>query len=200
MKNLQLNIFLMALMLAGCNLSDPDSYEDCVLKNIKNAKSEQATGIVIKMCREKFPTQEQVDKEAKQKKCQLPKDAWKFNYFFDSQFGNLEFTKNVISNIKRTERNYSYLRFQNNNSFPIAGLRLGYTKSDQCSFDITQYETTEYCSNDTGVSQQTFGTIQCNALENFNKKLNMCVIGYMPKYDKFDDSLLEFMSSNGYCN
>jgi hypothetical protein len=56
-KNMK--IIILALVVVAVSLTvysrRATTFEDCVLKNIENSKNDQASRMVLKVCRDKFP-------------------------------------------------------------------------------------------------------------------------------------------------
>jgi hypothetical protein len=48
-------VLAAALTFAYSQAGKPKTYEDCVLKHIKNAENNQASSAIIAACRKKFP-------------------------------------------------------------------------------------------------------------------------------------------------
>lgn len=55
-KSLCRFVLLTFLILAGCDqLSEPRTFDDCILKNMKGVTSDHAAVLINRSCREKFP-------------------------------------------------------------------------------------------------------------------------------------------------
>ncbi len=109
-----------------------------------------------------------------------------------------------VKNLRYAEQRNS-IEFQNNNSFGISGVLIGFTQSNHCHDDPEKYEYTTLCANsDTkdGVSSVSFGRLPCNEVPRAAKTMGFCSIGYSPVYGRFttdSHSLVEFMESQALC-
>lgn len=205
----------------------PKNYEDCILKNMKDVSGDDATQAIKDACRQKFPqeldandrrileklAQESKLKDAEYEKCGIRSNNRQDYHFLFSLGEGTPAQNAVTQNILNQLNNklYDYLErtigFQNNNNFGISAVRIGFTKLKQCTQKQSEYTYTTVCTNNWpttprtshGVPPNTYGTLSCGKLPRQANSLGMCIIGYSPIYNPFDDSLLDFLRSVKSC-
>jgi len=189
----------------------PKDFDDCVIKNLKSGMGEEAVRALQYSCMQKYPSKESAaEKMAAQKldaryqKCNLDKNHYKDHIFIPIGGANRGRTSFILSNLKEYEYNSgsNSVEFQNKNAFGMSGVMVGFTNSKSCSSEIGDYKFSMYCAKGTtkdGVSSGAYGYLNCGAIPKSAKSMGTCLIGYSPQYDKFNDSLLAFMESNGDC-
>lgn len=188
--------------------------EDCILEKIKDTRGEDAVRALQQSCYSKYDSASSSpadDKALKAKTKRLEncglKDSYKNHFYFSNIFFYSPKNSFYLGNIKRAnyDKSRNTVEFQNNNNIGISGVMVGFTKAKQCSDNKDAYEVITYCKaqgygTKSGVSPNSFGVSNCGNVPKDAVNLGFCVIGYSPIYDQFDDSLLEFMEKNGYCN
>ena len=186
--------------------------EDCILEKIKETRGEDAVRALQQSCYMKYESgstnpgsdKSLRDKEKRERKCSLDSDSYKFHHFFSITVNNRPSTQITISNIKRPKFNQqeNSIELQNNNSFGLSGVFVGFLKGKTCSTNQNDYEVTTYCGRNTksGISPGSYGKLQCGRVPSDAARLGFCVIGYSPIYDQFNDDLLLFKERNGLCN
>ena len=186
----------------------PKTMEECILQNMKGVTSNDAAGLVAQACARKFPKEESEEGKKKKKlleRCDLDADSWKSRYLFsiDGKL-NPEKSKEFVSKIKRLSFNAqkNSLRLQNNNSFGLSTVQIGFSRGKTCSDNINDYEATVVCGNaltTAGIGPNSYGTFACNEVPHEVSGYGFCVIGISPIYDQFNDDLPNWMLANGYC-
>lgn len=186
--------------------------EDCILEKIKDTRGEDAVRALQQSCYMKYDSASSSsgndkslkEKTNREKKCNLDADAYKYHHFFSTIVSNKPSTQVIISNIKRPKYNQQErnIEFQNNNSFGLSGVFIGFLSGKNCSSNKNDYEVTTYCTRNTkeGVSAGSYGKLPCGSVPSDAARLGFCVIGYSPIYDQFNDDLLIFKENNGLCN
>ena len=75
-------IFLMTTLAiafeSSGGLFGPSTFEECLLDNMKNAKTDNAVSAVKSACAMKFPIKDTKEKSSSVKLCKLYWDGWKF--------------------------------------------------------------------------------------------------------------------------
>jgi hypothetical protein len=207
-------MFLLAPLHAGAwSLFGPKTYEECIQANMKGIASDKAAAAVEEACYVQFQEAKDNAKAAaieekkrnRQMQCGLTADIWKYRKTFSIDQANLSVTETTLGNIKNLslDRNTMQLSLQNNNSFGISYLQIGFIKGKTCPSRISDFESTIACSTNstnTGVQQKSFGTLACTGATNKDKNLPFCLTSYSPRYDQFNDQLLDFMEYHGYCS
>jgi hypothetical protein len=189
--------------------------EDCILEKIKETRGEDAVRALQMSCYAKYEsvnsqspssTNADKDKERRLKSCKIEPDDYKFIELFDVLGTKSREVSKIIDNVKKAnyDRASNSISFQNNNSFGISTLMIGFTKGKVCSTSKSDYDYTTYCggsNSKSGVSTVSFGRLSCGTLPSEVSKLGMCVLGFSPTYDRFDggDSMLAFKEKNGFC-
>jgi hypothetical protein len=80
---------------------------------------------------------------------------------------------------------------------------VGFTNAKQCHQKTEDYRYSTYCNagfTERGVASSAFGTLICGELPREAKGMGFCPIGYSPMYNQFNESLLDFLERNNYCN
>jgi hypothetical protein len=216
------NIFLAALSLLlplisygqWWNPLAPKDYNECIIKNMKEGMGKDAVEALQSACIEKYPAPKESQssinqrnkREERYKKCRIDEDHYKVHIHLTIGEREPAKTSQVLEGVK----NFKYdgqsntVSFQNMNSFGISGIMLGFTNSKQCYAEIKDYTYSTYCQKnysgtESGVASQSFGSLRCGNLPREAKSMGFCKIGYSPFYDKFNDSLLDFLERYGYC-
>ncbi|MBU3713084.1 MAG: hypothetical protein FGM21_15015 [Limnohabitans sp.] len=79
MKSYWLGIFISCFSIVSyAGLFGPASYEECLLENVKNAKTNDAVNAIALACEMKFPAKVETPKSRSVKVCQIYWDGWKF--------------------------------------------------------------------------------------------------------------------------
>jgi hypothetical protein len=214
-KNLYL-LLIICLFCANANAQwnpfKKKTAEDCILEKIKDTRGEDAVRALQQSCYMKYDSgvsnsgneKTSKEKEKREKKCDLSSDAYKYHHFFAITVKDRPSTHMVISNIKRPKfnQNERTIEFQNNNTFGLSGVVVGFSKGKYCTSNQNDYEVTTYCARNTkvGVSPGSYGILPCGNVPSDAARLGFCIIGYSPIYDQFNDDLLIFMEKNGLCN
>jgi hypothetical protein len=84
------------------NLFGPKNFDECVLENMKNAKTEQAVSVVMYSCKNKFPDAP-IKKEDGIKICYLYWDGWKLvlgNRYKHPDFKTYEIERNGVKTVE----------------------------------------------------------------------------------------------------
>lgn len=164
----------------------PNSYEDCVLDGIKNAKSDQAANAVMFACRKKFP-----DKTpAAPSVVYEPPGVRVFSGLgmsrpnLNALISNLDITNSRVvqtgSNMYGV-KSYDYghhlsIEVTNRNEFPIQNIEIGLNSKDgKCSWDDKNYSEIHYCSGQ--ASARASGVFSCNIPRIENRKVRFCITG-----------------------
>ena len=101
----------------------------------------------------------------------------------------------------RLHNNINPIEFQNNNSFGLSGVVIGFLNGKNCTSNKNDYEVTTYCARNSkvGISAGSYGILPCGSVPPDAARLGFCIIGYSPIYDQFNDELLIFKEKNGLC-
>lgn len=189
----------------------PKDANDCIIKNLKNGMGEDAVRALRFACFEKYPPQ-QTDAEKREEnrrkirmsKCNLSDDHYKYHSFFTINENRITSLMKHIDAIKIEEYDGKSASVQNKNSFAISGVAIGLTGAKSCGLNTDSYEAIAYCKSgrtDSGViSAMSFGRFNCTEVPRKTRAMNYCVIGYSPRYQQFDESLLKFKEDNGLCS
>jgi hypothetical protein len=190
----------------------PKDYNDCIIKNLKDGMGEDAVRALKFACYEKYPPRttaaekkEETTKKMRMSKCGLDDDHYKFHWFFNlNEKRIINFKKHLESIIiEEYSSHNNHASIQNKNAFAISGVMIGLTGAKSCSLNSDSYEAVAYChstSTDSGIiSSMSYGRFRCSEVPKKAKSMGYCVIGYSPRYYKFDDSLLKFKEDNGLC-
>jgi hypothetical protein len=216
------NIFLAALSLLlplisygqWWNPLAPKDYNECFIKNMKEGMGEDAVRALQYACIQKYPApkesqssiNEKNKREERYKKCRIDKDDYKTHMHLAIGARESYKTSQVLEGVKNFQYDgqFNTVSFQNMNSFGISGIMVGFTKSKQCHAEIKDYAYSTYCTSyrgtESGVASKSFGSLSCGNLPREAKSMGFCTIGYSPFYNKFNDSLVDFLETNGYCN
>lgn len=201
----------------------PKDFDDCMIKNLKSGMSEEAVRALRYSCIRKYPLEktaaetiaekkvaeqyktEEIKLAEKYKKCKINKDHYKKQMFISLESQGSNKTTELISRIENIKYDGSANKvgFQNKNSFGISGVIVGFTTNKLCSLTMKEYQFTTYCtsySTESGVVGNAYGSLSCGELPKEAKALGFCIIGYSPMYDQFNESLLDFLEKNNYCN
>lgn len=194
------------------NPLEPKDFDECVIKNLRPGMGNEAVKALQYSCMQKYPpkttaAEKLAEKkvEEKYKKCRIEKDHYKTQMFLALDSRNSNKTIEIISKLKTFKYDGALDRasFQNMNSFGISGVMVGFTTDKQCSQKIDNYRFSTYCntiSTESGVASSAYGSLSCGQLPKEAKALGSCLIGYSPMYDKFNESFLDFLEKNSYCN
>lgn len=223
MKRLIIGIFLMPTF-ATAGLFGPSTFDDCVLEGLKTAKTDFAVRALYSTCGSKFPSKESNapapkvvnPEEAKRtaliKKCGISEQGDKKIHGFMVDI--FPAVADAVSKLKSQKlsrgtgynRGTTYISFQNNNSFPISGVMIGFGLNKElknCSWKANDYKATFICNysrNTDGVSATTYGSIPCpQDIDHFYKD-NYCIIGIVPAFDPQTQGLASAMDRMGLCN
>jgi hypothetical protein len=214
-KNLHLVLILFLFTVnanAQWNPFKKKTAEDCILEKIKDTRGEDAVRALQQSCYMKYDMASSSsgddkflkEKVKREKKCDLDADAYKYHHFFAIIANSKPSTQITISNIKRPKYNQqaNTIEFQNNNSFGLSGVFIGFLNGKNCTSNKNDYEVTTYCSRGTkeGISPGSYGKLPCGSVPSDAARLGFCVLGYSPIYDQFNDDLLIFKEKNGLCN
>ena len=223
MENYKSVLFLAAVLFSNSShagLFGPSNYEECIIKEAKNAKTEAAVSVIRQACMKKFPTKEMLDEKRKSEerekiitKCGLTKSEDTAGNLFISLQSRPEISGFLNNLINRrvdigsfqsygTSYPYARLEFQNNNKIGVSGLLIGIAPKGNCSSSVSEYRATYYCtagSANEGVPPYSSGHISCpNEARNF--KGGWCVIGFRPMHNPWRDGLADTMNSLNLCN
>ncbi len=223
MKKCRLTIFLIAFLLfnsSHAGLFGPSNYEECIISEVKNAKTEAAANIIRQACMKKFPTKEMLDEKNKREerekmvaKCRLTKNEDAAGNVFlslQSNPGINGFLNNLVNRkldvgsfqIYGVAYPYARIEFQNNNKVGVSGLLIGIGPKGNCSSSVSDYRATYYCTADSameGVSAYSSGSINCpNGAR--DAKGGWCVIGFRPMHNPWKDGLADTMNILNLCN
>jgi len=214
-KNLYLVLVLFLFSVnayAQWNPFKKKTAEDCILEKIKETRGEDAVRALQQSCYMKYESGSSTsgndkstkEKEKREKKCDLEGDAYKYHHFFAITANNKPSTQITLSNIKRPKYNQqaNTIEFQNNNSFGLSGVVIGFLNGKNCTSNKNDYEVTTYCARNSkvGISAGSYGILPCGSVPPDAARLGFCIIGYSPIYDQFNDDLLIFKEKNGLCN
>ena len=193
------------------NPLEPKDFDECVIKNLKSGMGEEAVNALRFSCMQKYPPKTSAAEQLaskkideKYKKCRIEKD-YKTHQFLTLGVRNSYKTSDVISKLKtfKYESAFDRVSFQNMNSFGISGVMVGFTTDKQCHQKIEDYRFSTYCNTgftERGVASSAYGSLNCGQLPKEAKAMGFCPIGYSPLYNQFNDSFLDFLESNNYCN
>lgn len=194
------------------NPLEPKDFDECVIKNLKSGMGEGAVNALRYSCMKKYPPKTSESEQSASKKldekynkCRIEKDHYKTHTFLVLGASNSYKTSEIISKLKtfNYENDLNKVSFQNMNSFGISGVMVGFTTEKQCPQKIEDYRFSTYCNagyTDRGVSSSAYGSLTCGQLPKEAKAIGFCAIGYSPKYNQFNASLLDFLEENNYCN
>lgn len=194
------------------NPLEPKDFDECVIKNLRPGMGNEAVKALQHSCMQKYPPKSTAAEklaekkvEEKYKKCRIEKDHYKTHMFLALDSRNSYKTSEIISKLKTFKYDGALDRasFQNMNSFGISGVMVGFTTDKQCSQKIDNYRFSTYCntiSTEGGVASSAYGSLSCGQLPKEAKAMGSCPIGYSPMYDKFNESFLDFLEKNNYCN
>ena len=214
-KNLYLVLilFLFAVNVnAQWNPFKKKTAEDCILEKIKDTRGEDAVRALQQSCYMKYESESSnsgddkfsKEKAKREKKCNLDADAYKYHQFFAITTNNKPSTQIIISNIKRPKYNQQEktIELQNNNSFGLSAVFIGFGNGKTCTSNMNDYEVTTSCGRSTkeGISPGSYGILPCGYIPSDAGRLGFCILGYSPIYDQFNDDLLIFKEKNGLCN
>lgn len=205
-------LFLLGLFVFSVNgyaFFGPDNYEDCILENVKDAKSDAAVGAVYDACATKFPSKTSKENRVKENKlkrrmlkCGLKKNDFSSFVVFRRDTPS---TFEVINRIKSMSLSNGSIKFQNNNNFGISLLELGFTKQKKCpshSEEDIGFSARIACkgwSPNTGVPRGKYGEINCQRVPREILKLNFCIVGFGPTFDRLGEGLISYMEKNKLC-
>ena len=195
MKNLQKKIFLILSFFAinsyAWNPFGPNSYEDCILDGIKNAKSDKAANAVVYACRKKFP-----DKTPPTPTPPTPAISYDPPgvYLFSGLGMSRPALNSLISNLNIIEsrvtqtgtdtygvKSYDYAKYlsveiTNRNDFPINNIEIGLiSKNGKCDWDDKNYSEIHQCSG--RASERTSGVFRCDIPRIENRTVRFCITG-----------------------
>lgn len=194
------------------NPLEPKDFDECVIKNLKSGIGEEAVKALRYSCMQKYPpkttaAEKLAEKKAeeKQKKCGIEKDHYTTHMFLSLGSRNTYKTSEIISKFKTFEYDgtSNKVSFQNMNSFGISGIMVGFTTDKKCPQKTDEYRFSTYCntfSTERGVASSAYGSLSCGQLPKEAKVMGFCPIGYSPMYNQFNESLLDFLEQNSYCN
>jgi hypothetical protein len=192
----------------------PKDYNECIIKNMKSGMGEDAVRALQYACIQKYPApkesqssiNERNKRDERYSKCRIAKDHYKAHMIIGVEARNSYKTNQVLEGIKnfRFDGQSNAVSFQNMNGFGISGIQIGFTTSKNCHKEIEDYAYSAYCTGsrgtENGVASHSFGSLSCSNIPKEAKSMGICKIGYSPFYDQFNDSLVEFLEINGYCN
>jgi hypothetical protein len=219
LKSTLLTIFAVNLLIIHSisfaqwwNPLEPKDFDECVIKNLKSGMGEEAVKALRFSCMQKYPpktTAAEVlaEKKAdeKYKKCRIEKDHYKNHMFLALGSRDSYKTNEIINKLKtfKYDGASDKVSFQNMNTFGISGVMVGFTTDKQCPQKTEDYRFSTYCntfSTDNGVASSAYGALSCGQLPKEAKAMGFCPIGYSPMYNKFNESLIDFLEKNNYCN
>lgn len=194
------------------NPLEPKDFDECVIKNLRPGMGDEAVKALQYSCMQKYPpkttaAEKLAEKKAeeKYKKCRIEKDHYKTHMFLALGSRNSYKTSEIIAKIKtfKYDGTLDKASFQNMNSFGISGVMVGFTTDKQCPQKTDDYRFSTYCntvSTESGVASSAYGSLSCGQLPKEAKAMGFCPIGYSPMYNQFNESLLDFLEKNNYCN
>jgi hypothetical protein len=194
------------------NPFEPKDFDECIIKNLKPGMSDEAVKALQYSCIKKYPpkssdAEKLVEKKLDErlKKCRLEKDHYKTHMFL--AIGKIDSykTSEIISKLKtfKYDGSLDKVGFQNMNPFGISGVAIGFTNDKQCPQKAEDYRFSTYCTDgftERGVASNAYGFLSCGQLPKEAKAMGFCPIGYSPMYNQFNESLLDFLEKNKYCN
>ncbi len=164
MKKLLVLLVLLCSANSFAGLFGPSNFEECILDQMKNIKSDAAANAVTYACRKKFPaTPEPKTSETRYGYPRL--DIWDSTYAA-SVFNNL-------SIIKGTNGTYSFeLTLTNKSKINLTGVYIGVptTTDGKCPRDQSQYREIYLCEGN--VNSSTTGKVFCTKFQG-----NYCIVG-----------------------
>ena len=195
------------------NPLEPKDSNECIIKNMKEGMGEDAVRALQYACIQRYPAPKATATEIasrskldeRYKKCGLDRYHYKNHMYFALDGRNKNKTNEILNKLQSLKYNpqTNAVSFQNMSSVSISGVMLGFTSKKQCLSDTESYDYTTYCntgSTETGVGQNSYGSMRCGALPKESKTMGTCKIGYSPFYNQFNESLLDYFEISGYCN
>lgn len=194
------------------NPLEPKDFDECVIKNLRSGMGDEAVQALRYSCMQKYPpitsaadklAEKKVDE--KYRKCRIKRDHYKTHMYLSLGKRETNKTSEIISKLKtfKYDGALEKVSFQNMNSFGISGVMVGFTTAKQCPLKTEDYSFSTYCntvSTEYGVASIAYGSLSCGKLPKEAKGMGFCAIGYSPIYDKYNESLLDFLEKNNYCN
>lgn len=194
------------------NPMSPKDYNDCIIKNLKDGMGEDAVTALKFACYEKYPPQltaqekrEESLKKQKLAKCGIEEDHARFHWFINLNERKPATLNKILKSLDVEEFNpYSnYAKIHNKSGFSISGIMIGLTKAQNCPTDLDAFDAIAYCksySTEFGViASMSYGKFSCTEIPQKAKKLGICVVGYSPQYNQYDDSLIKHKEYVGLC-
>jgi len=182
----------------------PRNYEDCVLQNIKTAKTDAAVSAVYSMCASKFSTSPTIDKKKDEarKRCKLDTEADARGVLIRGDSGIISEHKSKLRNLKisNTSHNSISIEFQNLNSFAVDGVSIGFgPKTNACKSELEHYAAVIYCGDYSGVPSGGYGSLPCQQEARHFVRKSYCLVAYKPRHNILTESFSEKLISIGLC-
>lgn len=185
-------------LISHAGLFGPSNYEECILSEMKSAKSDRAASAIAAACYSKFPP-----KAAKETSYDYPglkglSALGAYRPTLDSLLGNL--TISHVSTVQQGTKSGTYTSYDyghylsvevlNRNDFSVDGLDIGIPKYDSCSFSDTDYDEIFACKG--GASARTSGVFKCDIPRLENRNVNRVCITGLYLYTTYDE-VMKFM-------
>ena len=146
-------------LIAGCDIQ---SYDDCILKHMKDVKDQTAAILIRQSCLEKYPNTSSAQKQTTEKKCSMR-----------------ELNQNEVSKVKintdRSVDNILLLKVYNgNDNLILHKLKIAISHSNQSAPIVYQQSLEKYGGY--GIQPQTVRDVYLRVSERLDVKAN---IGYL---------------------
>lgn len=189
---------------------EPKSLEDCLLKHVDKGMSDAAVNAIIYSCSEKFPSESDKSHSKNKKlleKCRLSSvkpgtQIYLYNQR-DAKPAARDTVQGVANNvvIEEFEPVNGKLKIHNKSSMNLGGLAIGFTKTKTCPDELKAYAAISHCSAvQSGINALGYGAMQCQEIPKSARKLGYCVVGFTPRYDRFDlTTLAKILDDRNLC-
>lgn len=188
MKKIIASLILVFCSWANAGLFGPSTFEECVLDQMKDIKSDAAANAVTYACRSKFPS-----KQSPASTYVPPEQTWThlFTALGESRpaLNTLILKMDMVSiTTEQTGTNtygvksYDYghhlaINITNRQSFPINTIQIGIPKKPgSCSWDADFYSELYECQGSAGALRS--GQFKCNIPNIERRKISVCLVGF----------------------
>jgi len=189
----------------------PKNYDECVLDKIKDVHGEEAVAALKESCMNKFPPESTPAEKAayealakRRKACGIADEDYKTQILFsvDPSKPRGRVVADLISNLSKISKSYDQFWFQNNNSFAVRAVQVGFSKNkDLRSWRSQDFDLTVYCGTQyEAVLGNSYGHLTCQPVSSDANTMYFWIIGISPVYDHFNSELPDFMEAHGMCN
>ena len=181
-RSLVLPIASLGAVPCSAGFFGPSSFDECILNEMKNAKTDVAAKAILFACRAKFPSKDQAPTEPSPK-YETPAD-WRISALGTGKWGIYEQIKKLeVRKLKSVEGSsgtgyYTVLEITNKNDFPIVGVEISVLRAKERKCDWSDDSYAEIYSCFGSVTSMASGSLRCEMPDVHSRNINFCLTGF----------------------